>query len=74
MFNLPADSYIVYGGIALAITLLIAAVVFFVRSRKTVTKTIIDDRDDGVTVGSLPTPIVPAGENVDELPMEEGSA
>lgn len=72
MFNLPADSYIVYGGIALGITLLIAAVVFFVRSRKTVTQEA--PVDDGITVGSLPTPVVPAEENENEMPTDEGTA
>lgn len=65
MFNLPADGYIVYAGLALGVLLLIGAIVFFMNRRKAVApaEPVVHEEDDGVPVGSLPTPVVGAEED-----------
>jgi hypothetical protein len=63
MFNLPADGYIVYAGLALGVVLLVGVIFFFMRRRKALPP---PPEDDGVTIGSLPTPVVPAEEDEGE--------
>lgn len=62
MFNLPADGYIVYAGLALGVVLLVGVIFFFMSRRKAAAPP-PPPEDDGVTVGSLPTPVVGAEED-----------
>jgi hypothetical protein len=63
MFNLPADGYIVYAGLALGVVLLVGVIFFFMRRRKALPP---PPEDDGVTIGSLPTPVGGAEEDEGE--------
>lgn len=69
MFNLPADGYIVYAGLALGVLLLVGAIVFFMNRRKTAAAPAEVElpsgghEDEDVPVGSLPTPVAGAEED-----------